>query len=577
MTALVAMSAAGLYALAGGAPAGATTYATVNGQGSTYAAPAFQQWTQQEQLQGLNVNYTATGSPAGLQAYEEGTADFAGTEAEYSELYADTPGTPNAHVSRGFAYTPDVAGAIAIMYHVALNATGSDPVNYLQLSPLTVARIFMGIIKNWDSPTITADNKGLVLPNEPIVIDYRSNQSGTTALFYDFVANTDPSQFLPWAQANRFPTTSRIWEVDDGQGTFPPRNAEGFPSSTQQASSVASPSGIWSIGYDEFAFAKVYNDNVAWIENASGTWVQPYALNIAAALQSAVLAPDTSQTLKGVYASKNPLAYPISAYSYILYQCAPTSARPTCKTPYVNPGIQATMAKFMRYIACTGQIKMATIGYSPLPTQLSQFMANAIGYMTGGTPATLNATNCANPQFKGGSLGVGAIPPKDPVATVTSEAPGGGGSSSGAAATSSAGITAVKTAGKAAASGSSAATGSSAAAGSSSGGGAAATGSAGATTTTAPVAGLASTSTSAAAATGGGSTSWLSPSPVAYVGPSPGSGPPWPLLAVFIVLLVPVALFTWGGRRRRRAAHPAAAAADAGPPAGAGPAAGPTG
>ena len=171
-----------------GGPAGATTLASINGQGSTYAALAFQQWTQAAQEQGLNVNYTATGSPAGLQAYEENTADFAGTEAEYSELYADTPnGTPNSHVPRGFAYTPDVAGAIAIMYHVALNATGSDPDNYLQLSRLTIAKIFLGVITNWDSPTITADNKGLILPNEPIILDYRTGQSGTTALFYDFV------------------------------------------------------------------------------------------------------------------------------------------------------------------------------------------------------------------------------------------------------------------------------------------------------------------------------------------------------------------------------------------------------
>ena len=190
----VAAFAFGIGTFAGQGPAGATTYATVNGQGSTYAALAFQQWTQAEQLQGLNVNYTATGSPAGLQAYQENTANFAGTEAEYSELYADTkPATVLTRVPRGFAYTPDAAGAIAIMYHVSLNATGSNPVTYLHLSRLTVAKIFLGIITNWDSPTITADNKGLVLPNEPIRVDYRTGQSGTTALFYDFVKHTDPT------------------------------------------------------------------------------------------------------------------------------------------------------------------------------------------------------------------------------------------------------------------------------------------------------------------------------------------------------------------------------------------------
>ena len=217
----------------------------------------------------------------------QNTADFAGTEAEYSELYAGTGGvTVSSHVPRGFAYTPDVAGATAIMYHVSLNPTGSDPVDYLQLSRLTVARIFMGIINNWDSPTITADNKGLVLPNEPITVDYRSGQSGTTALFYDFVKHTDPTEFAAWAEQHKYPTSDRIWEVDDGTD-FPPHTWSGYPGSTQQAQAVASSGGLWSIGYDEFGYAKVYHDDVAWIENASGQWVQPYTLDIAAALQTA--------------------------------------------------------------------------------------------------------------------------------------------------------------------------------------------------------------------------------------------------------------------------------------------------
>ncbi len=105
-----------------GAPAGAAN-APANGQGSTYAALAFQQWTQSVQNQGLNLNYTATSSPAGLEAYGQNTADFAGTEAEFSELL---PGSP-VNVPRGFEYTPDVAGATAIMYNVSLSASGQDP------------------------------------------------------------------------------------------------------------------------------------------------------------------------------------------------------------------------------------------------------------------------------------------------------------------------------------------------------------------------------------------------------------------------------------------------------------------
>ena len=169
----------------------------------------------------------------------------------------------------------------------------------------------------------------------------------------------------------------------------------------------------WTIGYDEFGYAKVYNDNVAWVQNASGNWVQPYAVNISAALQSAQLAPDTSQNLTGVYTSTNPLAYPISAYSYILVQCAPNSVRSTCTSAYPNQGIANTMAQFMDYIACAGQIPMSKIGYAPLPPQLSQFLANAVGWMLGQSAQQLSASNCSNPTFSG-NLGSGSSPPPLP-------------------------------------------------------------------------------------------------------------------------------------------------------------------
>jgi phosphate transport system substrate-binding protein len=514
----------------GSRPAGAATpMAPANGQGSTYASEAFQEWTQQAQNQGLSVNYTATNSPAGLEAYAENTADFAGTEAEYSSL---TSGGVPVNVPRGYEYTPDVAGATAIMYHVALNADGSDPVDYLHLSELTVAKIFLGVITNWDDPEISMDNKGLVLPNKHIIIDFRTGQSGTTALFYDFVKQTDPTDFATWAAQNGFSTDARILEVDTGP-MFGGPYASGWGSSDQQAEQIASQSGEWSIGYDEFAFALTYNDDVAWIENASGNWVQPYAVNIAAALQSAVLAPDTSQNLDGVYTSTNPAAYPISAYSYILVQCGPTPSRATCVTPYTNAGVMNTMAQFMQYVACAGQITMANIGYSPLPPQLSQFLSNAIGWMTGQPPLELTATNCANPQFQGGSLGVGATPPPDPTRGAGVEGPGPTASSSGSSVAGAAG-------------GATGAT--STGVGASTAAGSASTAHSSTTVADGPGTGVRGAATRSV---GGGSTSWLRPRPVAYVGLAEASTPPWPFLALLLALFIPVALLSVRRRRRR--------------------------
>jgi phosphate transport system substrate-binding protein len=405
----------------GGAPAGAAN-APANGQGSTYAALAFQQWTQSVQNQGLNLNYTATSSPAGLESYSQNTADFAGTEAEFSELL---PGSP-VNVPRGFEYTPDVAGATSIMYNVSLSASGQDPVTALRLAPLTIAKIFLGKISNWDDPAISADNGGVVLPNQHITVVCRTGQSGTTALFYDFVAHTDPSDYASWAAQNGISTGSRILEVDNVNS---PTNMACQAGSDTEANYIAA--NRWTIGYDEFGYAKVYNDNVAWVQNASGNWVQPFAVNISAALASAQLSPDTSQNLSGVYTSTNPLAYPISAYSYILVQCAPTPARPTCTSPYPNQGIASTMAQFMGYVACAGQVNMAAIGYAPLPPQLSQFLANAVGWMLGQPAQQLSPSNCSNPTFHG-SLGAGASPPPLPPIGNAPGASGAGGASAAA-------------------------------------------------------------------------------------------------------------------------------------------------
>jgi phosphate transport system substrate-binding protein len=556
--AAVAVAAVVAGFLGTGEPAGASTaLAPVSGEGSTYAALAFQTWIAGAQVNaGLNINYTPTGSPAGLSTYGAGTVTFAGTEADYTELYVGTP-SPTQHVPRGYAYTPDVAGAIALMYHVALNPTGQDPVTYLHLTPLTIARIFMRYITWWTSATITEDNKGLVLPHEPITLNYRSAPSGTTALFYTWIHHEDPTQYETWAQNYQFPTTTRVWTLAESQRFVTGSGFSGFGTSDEQAQRIASATGLWSIGYDEFGYASIYHDSVAWVQNASGNYTQPYAKNIAAALTKAVLAKTTSQTLAGVYTNPTPTTYPMSAYSYILYQCATTSTRPTCKGSYANQGVLNTMAKFMRYVACTGQINMAQVGYSPLPKELSQYLANAIGYMSGQAPATLTPTNCSNPQ-ENGNLGVGATPPPDPTKDVTSEGPGPKGTSSSS--TSSTGSNAG--AGTGTTGGTSGTTGGTAGTSSTTGGTTGTTGNTGGTgsntTATTTVGGGVATAVGTKGAVlqavGGGSTAYRTSDPVPYTltAAATAATPPGPLLLLLLLLLLPVAWLSVVYHRRRR-------------------------
>lgn len=386
-------------------PAAAGT--RINGAGSSYVALAMQQWVADAQTSGLDVNYLPNGSPQGMTSYGQSLIDFAGTEAEFSALQAS-----GGEQNRGFQYVPDVAGATAVLYNVD-NAAG-EKVSDLHLSMRTIARIFTGDITKWSDPAITDDNAGRQLPDEAIEVVYRSGQSGTTGTFYDFVQHTAPDIFEPWAQKNRFPTGDiRIIQLDSSS-SFAPKSVA-FSSSDQIAQYIAGSNGKWSIGYDEFGYSKVYKASAAWVKNAAGQWVLPYAENITAALESAKLRPDLSQELSGVYASTNPKAYPISAYSYLVTQCEPAPDRQTCKGAYSNSGVTDTLTKWMRYIACDGQVNMARIGYAPLPPNLSQEIANAIARLKGGTPEQLGGSSCTNPRFKG-SLGGGATAPTDPQA-----------------------------------------------------------------------------------------------------------------------------------------------------------------
>jgi phosphate transport system substrate-binding protein len=488
--------------------------ARINGAGSTYVALAMQQWVADAQTRGLNVNYLPTGSPDGLTSFANGLIDFAGTEAEFSALTRGGGGSTPGDV-RGYQYVPDVAGAIAVMYNVVDRA--GNQVDYLHLSRKTVARIFTGDIAKWSDPAITADNRGLVLPDQPITVVYRGGQSGTTALFYDFVQNVAPEVFDPWDARNQLPTAVRIIQLDSTPNFAP--NTVALNGSDQIAQFVASTNGRWSIAYDEFGYAVTYGAHAAWIENASGNWVLPYAQNISAALESATLRPDLSQELSGVYHSANPDAYPISAYSYVVTQCARAGDRPTCKGPYANPGVAETLALWMRYIACEGQVNMAQIGYSPLPPNLSQEIANSIARMQGGAPEVLDAGNCANPRFRG-SLGSGAASPKDPLAGVppVGAAPGAAG-----------------------------------------GGGAAGDGAAGGTgpaageSETTPSSGPGSTRNTRSA--GGGSSSFRAAAPVTYHRPAPSSSSSLPLL-LFVLLAAVPPLVAAGVRSRRRSSLP---------------------
>jgi phosphate transport system substrate-binding protein len=485
----------------------------VIGSGSTYAALAINQWKSYAQTRRWDVSYNPIGSPRGLGEFSQNRNDFAGTEAEFSSLgQAD-------QVSRGFQYTPDVAGAIAIAYNVD-DAAGNH-VSTLRLSRRTIARIFIGDIRRWSDPAIAADNGGRTLPDRAITVYYRGGQSGTTALFYDFVQHTVPDRYGPWARANGFRTDARIIQLDTSPGFIP--GAQGLSGNDQQAQAVASSRGKWSITYVEASYAYDNHAEIAWVQNQSGNWTQPSAQSITSALESAGLRGDISQDLSVVYVNPASDGYPISAYSYLMTQCAPTPVVATCRGRYTREGKENTLELWLRYIACEGQAEMGrgVKGYAPLPPHLSQEIANSIARMTGGSPERLTRANCRNPRFNPNFRLPSSPPPPElpPIeasggATDTADGPGettGSGSTGGSA--------------NSATTDANAASGSEVAAG---------------------VAG------EGAVAVGGGSTDWREADPTSYTRSGLSPIEKWAFVAVVAIITAPVlGGVVWGLVRRR--------------------------
>jgi phosphate transport system substrate-binding protein len=364
------------------------TPSPITGWGSTLAALPMQQWTNAAQSSGLSVSYLASESSTGLVGFANNQNDFASSEIEYSEL-----SDPTVANTRGYQYVPDFGYGIGIGFDV--NDTNGNPVTTLHLSPRTLAGIFTGTITNWSDAAITADNNGAALPNQPIRIAYRSGQTGSTSILYDYIAHVAPDLYTTWASNNNLPTTHRFDSLDGIPN--PGYTSVPLQSDDQVSQYLTSVSGLWSIGFTEPFYEHQYGVTVASIQNKSGAWTQPDANSVTAALRGSALNSDLSENLTGTYGSNDPTAYPISAYSYLVTQCA--ASGPNCRGTYTNPGVASALITFLRYIACAGQANLSTIGYAPIPGNLSQTVANAIGQLQGTAPETLTANNCANPSF----------------------------------------------------------------------------------------------------------------------------------------------------------------------------------
>ncbi len=298
---------------------------SVTGAGSTFVQNIALQWIKDytNSCKGATINYNGVGSGAGVQQFNAGTVQFAGTDVALSQTEKDA-----AKAKYGDVLTiPWSAGGIAVEYKLA-------GVTDLKLSPATLAGIFAGKIAKWDDTAIKADNAGVTLPTTPVQVVHRSEGSGTTAAFTAYMTATAPD----------------VWTAGTGKEVKWPAG-QGAKGSDGVTAAVKAADG--TIGYAEVSFARANQLGVAKIKNAAGEFVSPEGANVTAALSAAQVAVDGKVTLD--YKAADKAAYEISTVTYVVVPKKPADAA------------QSTLLKsFVQYALDSGQASASALFYAPL-------------------------------------------------------------------------------------------------------------------------------------------------------------------------------------------------------------------
>jgi phosphate transport system substrate-binding protein len=284
VTAVVSIVAVGT---AGASPA-KRAGTTISGAGSTFVSPLVLTWIPAVGAQlGYELQYSPIGSSGGINAITGRTVDFGASDA---------PLSPDQFTAcNGCLQIPWALAATSVMY----NLPGVR--NLLHMDGPTLAKIFMGQITTWNDPAIQKLNKGVSLPSTKITIAHRSDGSGTTYNFTDYLSSVSPA-----------------WKSQIGTGTsvnWPVGN--GGKGSSGVSALVAQTPG--SIGYADVAFALKNHFSYFAMKNRSGKFATPGARGILAAATSDEKPDATTNALSIVNPPKKyPLAYPISTYTYVI-------------------------------------------------------------------------------------------------------------------------------------------------------------------------------------------------------------------------------------------------------------------
>jgi len=319
LVAIVALSAIGKAAVAA---------TLVNGAGATFPYPLYSKWFSEYAKidPSVKFNYQSIGSGGGIKQITAQTVDFGATDKFLTD--AELKAAPGK-----LLHIPTVLGAVVVTYNLPGVATG------LKLSSEVVADIFLGKVTKWNDPRIAADNPGIKLPAQPIIVVHRSDGSGTTSIFTDYLSSVSPQ----WA-AKVGKGASVKWPVGLG--------GKGNEGVAGQIKTIKN-----AVGYVELAYAVENKLTFASIKNKSGAFVAPSIASTTAAAAAAKNIPADFRVSLVNQPGKN--AYPIVGLTWLL-------AYERQKDPVKGK----KLVEFLNWSLRKGQKMAAPLLYAPLPPEI---------------------------------------------------------------------------------------------------------------------------------------------------------------------------------------------------------------
>ena len=305
----------------------------INGAGATFPYPIYSKWfdVYHQKNASFQFNYQSVGSGAGIKQVTEGTVDFGATDGPMSDeqmkAFQDKRGS-------GILHFPTVLGAAVPTYNVP-GVTGT-----LNFTPEALAGIFLGKITKWNDPAIAGANKGVNLPGNDIVVVHRSDGSGTTYIWTDYLSKVSEE----WKnKVSR--STSVNWPVGLGG-----KGNEGVTGLIKQTPN--------SIGYVELIYAAQNNIPYGTVKNSAGTFVKADLASVSAAAAGAAKEMPADFRVS-ITNAPGKTAYPISSFTWLLIPAKIQDA-----------GKRDAIKGFMKWMLTDGQAYAEPLSYAKLPKEV---------------------------------------------------------------------------------------------------------------------------------------------------------------------------------------------------------------